>query len=202
MAWADIAKTALAFGQDVMAGVSGNTKRYAAQLGKRYLNANMSTLQQQGAKATMKGLTKTLTNSLSDEGKKKVQDGIVKATNQMMKKGMTGDAIGKALNNADFTGIADKLLVNEFKKGNVAYKLGDALGGGIRDTVRTLKNGKGFSDALKAGFTKQVNGQTQIRAGRVAGAMFTAGVAGRVASGGGLYRDRYGRVNVPGVPFI
>ena len=192
MAWADIAKTAINFGQDVMAGVSGNTKRYAAQLGKRALKSNMSAMQ----------LGQGMFDALSDEGKKKFGDASKKAMANMAKKGITGKQAQKLLHNKDFTGIGDQLLVNAHKNKQLGYKLGDALGGGARDAVKTLKNGQGLSNALKAGFTKQVNGQTQIRAGRVAGAVMTAGVAGRVASGGGLYRDRYGRVNVPGVPFI
>lgn len=194
MSWGDIAKTVINFGEDVMAGVSGNTKRYAATLGKRALKSNMSTQQ----------LRTGMEKALSGDAAKKFQSSMNKAAANMMRqnKGMTLQAAKNALHKADFTGIGDQLLVNAHKNNQLGYKLGDALGGGFRDSFRTMKAGKGFSNALKAGFTKQVNGQTQIRAGRVAGAVMTAGVAGRVASGGGLYRDRYGRVNVPGVPFI
>ena len=195
MAWADIAKTAINFGQDVMAGVSGNTKRYAAQLGKRALKSNMSAMQ----------LGQGMFDALSDEGKKKFADASQKAITNYMKnnKGATLKQAQKALHKADFTGIGDQLLVNAHKNKQLGYKLGDALGGGFRDAAKTLKNGKGFSNALKAGFTKTgADGKMQVRAGRVAGAVVAAGTVGRVASGGGLYRDRYGRVNVPGVPFI
>lgn len=192
MAWGDIAKMAKNIGSDIMAGVSGNNSRYAAKLGQRALKSNMSSLQ----------LRSALTNVMSNESKKIYGDNLVKATAKLAKQGLSSGEIQNKLYKSDFTGIADKLLVGQAKKHNMAYKLGDALGGGFRDSFKTLKAGKGFSNALKAGFTKQVNGQTQIRAGRVAGAVMTAGVAGRVASGGGLYRDRYGRVNVPGVPFI
>lgn len=194
MGWGDIAKTVINFGEDVMAGVSGNTKRYAATLGKRALKSNMSTQQ----------LRAGMANALKGDAAKKYQNSINKAAANLMKqnKGMTLQAAKNALHKTDFTGIGDQLLVNAHKNSQLGYKLGDALGGGFRDSFKTLKNGKGLSNALKAGFTKQVNGQTQIRAGRVAGAVATASIASRVASGGGLYRDRYGRVNVPGVPFI
>lgn len=199
MAWGDIAKTVINFGEDVMAGVSGNTKRYAATLGKRALRSNMS-------KQQLNQVRQGIFDKMSDEAKQKFTDASTKAAVNMMKKnkGMTLGQATKALYKADFTGIGDQMLVNANLKGkgNLGYKLGDALGGGFRSTAKSLKNGQGFSNALKAGFTKQVNGQTQIRAGRVAGAVAAASVAGRVASGGGLYRDRYGRVNVPGVPFI
>ena len=56
--------------------------------------------------------------------------------------------------------------------------------------------------ALKAGFTKTVNGESKVRMDRVAGAAVSASAVGRVATGGGLYRDRYGRTNIPGLPFI
>lgn len=47
---------------------------------------------------------------------------------------------------------------------------------------------------------KNANGKADF--GKIAGTAVTIGVAGRVATGGGLYRDRYGNVNIPGLPFI
>lgn len=38
--------------------------------------------------------------------------------------------------------------------------------------------------------------------GKIAGTTFSLGVAGRIASGGGLYKDKYGNTNLPGVPFV
>lgn len=38
--------------------------------------------------------------------------------------------------------------------------------------------------------------------GKIAGTTFSVGVAGRIATGGGLYKDKYGNTNLPGVPFI
>ena len=195
MGWGDVAKSIINFGEDVMAGVSGNTKRYAATLGKRALKSNMSAQQ---LRAGMEG-------ALKGEAAQKFKDASQKAVANYMKnnKGATLKQAQKAMHKADFTGIGDQLLVNAHKNKQLGYKLGDALGGGFRDAAKTLKNGKGFSNALKAGFTKAgADGKMQVRAGRVAGAVVAAGTVGRVASGGGLYRDRYGRVNVPGVPFI
>ena len=201
MAWADIAKAAINFGEDVMGGVSGNSKRYAATLGKRWLKSNMSTLQSGGSvpllgdvmKQALKGDNKTAVMKTLDAAKKGLAS----------KKNLSGKALKDAMHKADFTGVGDVLLAKNHAKHSLGYKLGDALGGGIRDSVRSFSHNKSLSTALKAGFTKTAkDGTTSIRAGRVAGAVMTAGVAGRVASGGGLYRDRYGRVNVPGVPFI
>lgn len=56
----------------------------------------------------------------------------------------------------------------------------------------------GIKQAIKTGH--MTNNQLDYK--KVAGTAATIGVAGRVASGGGLYRDRYGNVNVPGLPFI
>jgi hypothetical protein len=37
---------------------------------------------------------------------------------------------------------------------------------------------------------------------RAAGTFMTASAGARIASGGGLYKDRYGNPNLIGVPFI
>lgn len=82
--------------------------------------------------------------------------------------------------------------------------------GGIADSARhymnTPKSGRNALEAIKQGHmvNKTINGQTvsQLSMGKVAGTAATVGVAGRVATGGGLYRDRYGNINVPGLPFI
>ena len=200
MAWADIAKAAINFGEDVMGGVSGNSKRYAATLGKRWLKSNMSTLQSGGSVPLLGDAMK---KALKGDNGKSVMKTLDAAKAGLQKKGITGKALSKAMHNKDFTGVGDVLLAKNHSKHSLGYKLGDALGGGIRDSVRSFSHNKSLSTALKAGFTKTAkDGTTSIRAGRVAGAVMTAGVAGRIASGGGLYRDRYGRVNVPGVPFI
>lgn len=85
---------------------------------------------------------------------------------------------------------------------------------GIANTIHHMDGGKGFKEAMKMAHSKNVldiNGKqvfeggvakTRISKSKVAGTVATVGVAGRVATGGGLYRDRYGNINVPGVPFI
>lgn len=91
---------------------------------------------------------------------------------------------------------------------------------GITGTARAITGAQNvgkeikFGQALKQGHSKALldsNGkqvfkdgvaQTRLSKSKIAGTAATVGVAGRVASGGGLYRDRYGNVNVPGVPFI
>ena len=104
------------------------------------------------------------------------------------------------------------------------YKLGNFVGGGIRESVRDYNKAKevyeaakktkkteealeklkpSVIEAIKNGHsTIDSKGNRKYDAKAIAGTAFTAGVAGRVVTGGGLYRDRYGNVNVPGVPFI
>ena len=71
--------------------------------------------------------------------------------------------------------------------------------GGIGDTYRSVKDGGNFWDALQSAHT---NEDGSLRWGRIAGTYAAAAVGSRVISGGGLYKDRYGNSNIPGVPFI
>lgn len=86
---------------------------------------------------------------------------------------------------------------------------------GIANTIHHMDGGKGFKESMKLAHSKHVfdvNGKqvfekngmakTRISKSKVAGTVATVGVTGRVVTGGGLYRDRYGNINVPGVPFI
>lgn len=89
--------------------------------------------------------------------------------------------------------------------GSLAYKAGDFLGGGARRSVQNYKTAK-LRHGNKASVTKaikdahMVNGKIDGKA--VAGTAIGASIVGRVATGGGLYRDKDGNVNIPGVPFI
>ena len=86
--------------------------------------------------------------------------------------------------------------------------LNNTMTTGIASTIHNLDKGAGkvdFKEAIKAAHSvvdKSAPNGTRISKRKVAGTMATAGVAGRVATGGGLYRDRYGNVNIPGLPFI
>lgn len=92
---------------------------------------------------------------------------------------------------------ADKIMQKD------TYKMGAAIGnakmfGGIAGTFKARESGATALNAIKQGHT--VNGH--LSATRIAGTAATVGLAGRVVTGGGLYRDRYGNFNLPGVPFI
>ena len=91
-----------------------------------------------------------------------------------------------------------------------AFKAGMAFGksapmAGIRGSVSNVANNyhAGKSLDIKGSIMKghqKANGSLDMK--KIAGTAATVSVAGRVATGGGLYRDRYGNVNVPGLPFI
>lgn len=92
----------------------------------------------------------------------------------------------------------------ESSAGRMGTKVGNAVMNntmttGITRTIHNMDGGMQFKQALRQAHTG-ANGQISKR--KVAGTMATVGIAGRVATGGGLYRDRYGNVNIPGVPFI
>lgn len=57
-------------------------------------------------------------------------------------------------------------------------------------------------NSLKMGHTVVEGGERFLNPKAVAGTAMAVGIAGRVATGGGLYRDQYGNFNAPGIPFI
>lgn len=84
-----------------------------------------------------------------------------------------------------------------------SYKMGATIGNakvfrGITDSFKAKESGATALQAIKEG---HMIGD-RISKSKVAGTAFTVGVTGRVLTGGGLYRDRYGNFNLPGVPFI
>lgn len=104
---------------------------------------------------------------------------------------------------------------------NVGKNAANFLGGGIRDTVKGMSvagGKKGFVNAVKsahketvkitdAAVAKQLGkkvGETTsaYSAKKIAGTAIGLGVAGRVVTGGGLYKDANGNFNLPGVPFL
>ena len=110
-------------------------------------------------------------------------------------KGMDGQATNKAT----------KKMLN--RKSSQMVNMGSAfaksapmkgISGSASHYMQTPKANRSVMNTIKAGH--MTNGNLDIK--KVAGTAATVGVAGRVATGGGLYRDRYGNVNVPGLPFI
>lgn len=76
----------------------------------------------------------------------------------------------------------------------------DDIFGGLTETYQNgIKGDKGLWDSFVGAHTKD---DGSIRLGRAAGTFMAASAAARVATGGGLYKDRYGNPNIIGVPFI
>ena len=206
-----IATSVKNMGQNVLDGVAGNYKNYTRRLGSNILKSNMT-------EAELKNVAKHgMENYLKDQGNKTfikdtIQDALGKSTkgiangknaNKYVANAMKKHAWNMGPNNKAWGySPTDLLMGKAMAKSDIGYRIGDTIGGGIRDTYRSMKSGQSVSNALKAGFTHKVGGVSKVRMDRVAGAAFAVGAAGRVVSGGGLYRDRYGRVNAPGIPFI
>jgi hypothetical protein len=99
---------------------------------------------------------------------------------------------------------ATKKMMSTTARNTMGFKAGRGTGkfmtSGITSSVANMKKGDDLFKAISKGHMKA--GTNNLSAAKVAGSVATLGVAGRVATGGGLYRDRYGNVNVPGVPFI
>ena len=201
-----LAVTAKNIGQDVVNGMRGDITSFTKQYGERILKSNMTKQQikeagERGARQAIKAAAK---KDLGEEVFNKLMDGQVsKVEKNLMKKGLGVVAReGKMRGGAFGSGIEDKLIGKQLAKQNLGYQIGDMIGGGVRSAARSKKGGHDIKTALSSGFTRKVGGESQINLGRVAGAAFGVSVAGHIATGGGLYRDRYGRINVPGVPFI
>lgn len=75
---------------------------------------------------------------------------------------------------------------------------------GIRGTLGALSEGKGIGDALKSAYGTggELKGIKDLNWKAAAGTYVGAAAAGRILTGGGIYRDSTGNVNVPVVPFI
>lgn len=94
-------------------------------------------------------------------------------------------------------------------KASTAATAGNWAGGGIRDSIKQYKKATGddksILGAIQKGHKKvdkAGNLTEKYDMGKIAGTTFSVGVAGRIATGGGLYKDKYGNTNLPGIPFI
>ena len=84
---------------------------------------------------------------------------------------------------------------------SMGTRLGDAMGAGYREAFKGAKTG-GVSGAVNAFKKAHLNADNTLNKGRVAGTFATTSLAARVATGGGLYKDRNGNNNIAGLPFI
>ena len=168
----ELGKDAIKLCKDVYSGMSDKYGKYAVKEGEKIIKSNMSASQINRIETVA---TKARTKGFMKNGKRVYgKEAYTEAKNYMTNKINT---------------------VN-----SVPYKFGDAVAGGIRDSAKYYrKNDTTIKDSLNVGFK---NSKGELRPERIAGAAFGIGVAGRVVSGGGLYKDRNGNTNIPGVPFI
>ena len=211
-----VANKVINVGKDVVYGMRGDYAGFTKEFGKKVLKSNMTEAQiKDMAKKGFETVSSSATNkkiirdaaaaALGEKIGDPVKQKMIDTTAKLGKKGLSKQQVHNIMKGGGGwgQGVSDRMIGNALAKNNMAFKIGDAIGGGVRDTMRARKAGHDFKTALNAGFTKAgENGVRQIRYDRVAGAAFGASVVGRVATGGGLYRDRYGRVNAPGIPFI
>lgn len=137
---------------------------------------------------------------------KQIKDSIKKANRAAMKAGK--EAMEKAriknpnLTNRELRNIRKSAQIeNGFRstKLTAGHKVGSFLGSGTRETIEHMKNKDNFGTALKKAHTTEAG---RIDAKKVAGTYIAASSVGRIASGGGLMKDKNGNSNLIGIPFI
>lgn len=105
-------------------------------------------------------------------------------------------------------GNTSKILKNSYKsilKSNgVISSLDDFFLSGYRSTVNHYKNGaEGVKGSIANSIIAGHKGATSMDTAKlVAGSYITASSAARLATGGGVTRDRNGNANIIGVPFV
>lgn len=186
MAVGDIGKKAIQFGRNVAFGLRGSTIGWAEGIGVRELKANMSNIQ-----------------------KKRLNQYSAKAYNLALRNKTGKEAKGV------YEKVSKQLGERMLAKDTVGYKVGDFLGSGVRGIYKNKQAGLSIDKAVAKAFTKNARDKSgklvrdqsgnlvkQLNTKAVAGTAVTAGMAARIATGGGLYRDRNGNVNLPVIPFI
>ena len=187
MAVGDMGKKAIQFGKNVAFGIRGSSIGYAEGIGIRKLQANMSKEQKQRIAAMGK-----------------------KAQQIALKGGKTAKEA-----NAQSLKVRRRLSEDAILKDTMGYKIGDFLGSGVRNVYKNKQAGMRLEHAAKGAFTRNARDKSgklirddagnivrELNTKAIAGTAVTAGMAARIASGGGLYRDRNGDTNIPVIPFI
>lgn len=96
-----------------------------------------------------------------------------------------------------FLGIGlEKLHTN--KAINTAFDVAVASGKDVYDVIKRGLDGEDLGEVVKSIYKEGDNWNT----GRIAGSYLAASSAARIATGGGLTRDRNGNNNIIGIPGI
>lgn len=188
MAIGGIAKKMLGFADEVAEGFSkgiGDAGTIRASVNK--MSTNMTPRQ--------KKALKVFGNSKSNAGNAIAKSQQVINQTSTIKNTVVRPQAGYGNN---LVGFGNVKRVSGIQKPTIGNRIGDAVGGGIKDTYTSLKSGRTLDRALSDGF---MNGD-KLRMDRVAGTFVGASAAARLATGGGLYKDRNGSTNIIGLPFI
>lgn len=78
---------------------------------------------------------------------------------------------------------------------------------GIRGTLKGLSQGQKFGASLKGAYMNSIKDEAgniteSLNLKAIAGTYVGVAAAGRLATGGGLYRDSTGNPNIPVIPFV
>lgn len=92
--------------------------------------------------------------------------------------------------------------INKLSNIEAAKGMFDGIGNVLTKTVKSDGTKEGIMDAVIRAHHKGNSMKNGISAARVAGSVFGVSTAYRIASGGGLYKDKNGNTNVVGIPFI
>ena len=167
---------------------SNMTKKQAKILKNLGSTAGDSAKAVSKSQAYFKNTKNAAVNTLNSMGQNKMANQV--ANMKGMRMGNAKKSLNKAIGPANrVAGISDPTFAN---------RLGDAMVGGIKDTVTGVKSGRGIANSLGDAFKDG----DKLRMDRVAGTFVAASAAGRIATGGGLYKDRNGSTNIIGIPFI
>jgi hypothetical protein len=188
MAVGGIAKKMLGFADEIAEGFSkgigdaGTIKRSVNRI-----STNMTPRQQKALKAF---------GNSKGNASKAIDKAVDYTVNTASKGGRVIRPKSGYTNN--MVGIGNVKRVAGIQKPTMGNRIGDAVGGGIKDTYTSLKSGRTLGRSLSDAY---MNGD-KLRMDRVAGTFIGASTAARVATGGGLYKDRNGSTNIVGLPFI
>ena len=97
-------------------------------------------------------------------------------------------------------------ILNSNRSINKVESIANNFTGAIEYGGRVLNN-EGFGQAFKKTFGEEIINDAGEKAMRwknkkIAGSFLGAAVAGRVLTGGGLYKDGNGNTNIVGLPFV
>lgn len=107
------------------------------------------------------------------------------------------DDIGNFTYGEELTKLRSNKAINPIGK----FILGES-DTGLRGVAKGVGEANmGLGSAIKSAYTKNGLGES-LNYKAIAGTYVGASLAGRVATGGGIYRDSNGNVNLPGVPFL